>query len=157
MQKALKEIESRGFKVVDKDFRRPWGGFIVIDEKQAQKFSDTFFGGLEIDNLKISGRLSPKILIVKPKSRLSWQYHFRREEIWRVYKGTVGVIVSNTDAETEIVKLKKGDQIKVKKEQRHRIIGSNNWAVIAEIWQHTDKNKPSDENDIIRVNDDFGR
>jgi len=42
---------------------------------------------------------------VKPASRLSWQYHNRR----------------------------------------------------AEIWQHTDKNNPSDEDDIIRVQDDFGR
>jgi hypothetical protein len=29
--------------------------------------------------------------------------------------------------------------------------------VIAEIWQHTDANHPSDEDDIIRVQDDFGR
>jgi mannose-6-phosphate isomerase len=29
--------------------------------------------------------------------------------------------------------------------------------MIAEIWQHTDSNHPSDENDIVRVQDDFGR
>ena len=39
MQKTLEEIESKGFKVVDKDFERPCGGFLVIDEKQAQEFS----------------------------------------------------------------------------------------------------------------------
>ena len=35
-------------------------------------------------------------------------------------------------------------------------IGLDNYAVVAEIWQHTDK-IPSDEEDIIRVQDDFGR
>jgi mannose-6-phosphate isomerase len=29
--------------------------------------------------------------------------------------------------------------------------------VVAEIWQHTDADYPSDEEDIIRVQDDFGR
>ena len=43
MQKTLVEIESEGFKVVDKDFERPWGGFLVIDESQAQDFSNIFF------------------------------------------------------------------------------------------------------------------
>ena len=157
MQKTLEEIELKGFKVVDKDFERPWGGFLVIEEKQAQDFSNIFFSGIDVGNLKISGKLSPKILMVKSKSRLSWQYHFRREEIWRVYKGTVGVVVSDTDLEKKMTKLRTGDQIKLKKEQRHRLVGLNDWAVIAEIWQHTEKDNPSDEDDIVRINDDYGR
>ena len=157
MQKTLEEIELKGFKVVDKDFQRPWGGFLVIDESQAQDFSNSFFNGMDVDDLKISGKLSPKILMVKSKSRLSWQYHFRREEIWSVYRGTVGVVVSDTDFEKEMIQLRQGDQIKLKKEQRHRLIGLDDWAVIAEIWQHTEKDNPSDEDDIVRINDDYGR
>ena len=157
MQKTLKEIESKGFKVVDKDFERPWGGFLVIDESQAQDFSNIFFNGIDVSELKISGKLSPKILMLKPQSRLSWQYHFRREEIWKVYEGTVGVVVSDTNDEAEIIKLKERDQIKIKKEQRHRLVGLSEWAVIAEIWQHIDKNNPSDEDDIVRISDDYGR
>ena len=157
MQKTLEEIESKGFNVVDKDFERPWGGFLVIEEKQAQDFSNSFFNGMDVDDLKISGKLSPKILMVKSKSRLSWQYHFRREEIWSVYRGTVGVVVSDTDFEKEMIELRQGDQIKLKKEQRHRLIGLDDWAVIAEIWQHTEKDNPSDEDDIVRINDDYGR
>ena len=157
MEKTLEEIESKGFKVVDKDFERPWGGFLVIDESQAQNFSNSFFNGIDVSDLKISGKLSPKILMVKSKSRLSWQYHFRREEIWGVYRGTVGVVVSDTDFEKEMIQLRQGDQIKLKKEQRHRLIGLDDWAVIAEIWQHTEKDNPSDEDDIVRINDDYGR
>ena len=157
MEKTLEEIESKGFKVVDKDFERPWGGFLVIEESQAQNFSNSFFNGIDVSDLKISGKLSPKILMVKSKSRLSWQYHFRREEIWSVYRGTVGVVVSDTDFEKEMIELNQGDQIKLKKEQRHRLIGLDDWAVIAEIWQHTEKDNPSDEDDIVRINDDYGR
>ena len=157
MEKTLEEIESKGFKVVGKDFERPWGGFLVIDESQAQNFSNSFFNGIDVSDLKISGKLSPKILMVKSKSRLSWQYHFRREEIWGVYRGTVGVVVSDTDFEKEMIQLRQGDQIKLKKEQRHRLIGLDDWAVIAEIWQHTEKDNPSDEDDIVRINDDYGR
>jgi hypothetical protein len=39
---------------------------------------------------------------------------------------------------------------------RHRLIGLDDFGVVAEIWQHTDA-IPSDEEDIIRVQDDFGR
>ena len=42
------------------------GGFLVIDEEQAQEFSNKFFEGLDINTLKIGGKLSPKILIVNP-------------------------------------------------------------------------------------------
>jgi hypothetical protein len=40
---------------------------------------------------------------------------------------------------------------------RHRLIGADSWGVVAEIWQHTDHTYPSEETDIVRVQDDFGR
>ena len=151
------QIESFGFNVVSYDFERPWGGFLVIDETQAQDFSDKFFGGLDVNTLKIGGKLSPKILIVKPNARLSWQYHNRRAEIWQVYKGTAGIIRSDSDEENEMKEYKEGDQIILKQGERHRLIGLDETSVVAEIWQHIDANHPSDEYDIIRVQDDFGR
>ncbi|NBC66802.1 MAG: hypothetical protein GVY07_14240 [Bacteroidetes bacterium] len=45
----------------------------------------------------------------------------------------------------------------IEKGQRHRLIGLQNWGVVAEIWQHTDSSDPSDEEDIVRLDDDFGR
>ena len=47
-----KLIKSKGFKIISKDFERPWGGFLVIDENQAQDFSNQFFKGLECRNFK---------------------------------------------------------------------------------------------------------
>ena len=151
------EIKGLEFDIIAKDFERPWGGFLVISEKQAQKFTDKFFDGIDIENLKIGGKLSPKILIIKPNSKLSWQYHHRRAEIWKVIKGEVGVSRSFDDNQKPFKKLIIGDQIKLKKGERHRLIGLTDYAVLAEIWQHTDPNNPSDENDIVRLNDDYGR
>jgi len=150
-------ISSYGFIITSKDDQRPWGGFLVIDENQAQKFSNQFFKGINVDTLKIGGKLSPKILIVKPKARLSWQYHNRRAEIWQVYKGSTGIIRSDSDAETKMKVYNEGDKITLKQGERHRLIGLDDYAVISEIWQHTDPTHPSDEEDIIRVQDDFGR
>ena len=56
------EIKRLGFEIISKDFDRPWGGFLVISEEQAQEFADKFFDGIDIENLKIGGKLSPKIL-----------------------------------------------------------------------------------------------
>ena len=43
------EIESFGFSIISLDFERPWGGFLVIDETQAQDFSNKFFEGLDVN------------------------------------------------------------------------------------------------------------
>ena len=156
-KKIESEIIEKGFKINSKDFERPWGGFLVIDESQAQDFANTFFDGINVETLKIGGKLSPKILIVRPNSKLSWQYHHRRAEIWRVFKGKVGVSCSMSDKEKPMNILKENDQIKLEKGERHRLIGLDDFAVISEIWQHTDPDYPSDENDIVRISDDYGR
>ena len=129
----------------------------MIDETQAQEFSNKFFEGLDVNNLKIGGKLSPKILIVKSEARLSWQYHNRRAEIWQVYKGSAGIIRSDSDTENEMEVYNEGDQIILKQGERQRLIGLDDYCVMVEIWQHTDENHPSDKEDIIRVQDDFGR
>ena len=149
-----KEIESLGFNVIDYDFNRPWGGFLLIDESQSQDFINAFIAQ---ENLKIEGRLSPKILIVNPNSRLSWQFHYRRKEIWRVYKNSVGIIRSMDDNQNEMEILNQGDTIKFQTEERHRLVGLSNFGVVAEIWIHTNFKNPSDEQDIVRLQDDYSR
>ena len=156
-QQIKVHIQNLGFRFLAHDFNRPWGGFLVIDEAQAQDFANQFFSGLDVDSLRICGKLSPKILIVEPKVRLSWQYHHRRAEIWRVYRGTAGIVRSDTDEQGEVEVLNEGDQVRLQQGERHRLVGLQSRALIAEIWQHTDAENPSDEDDIVRVSDDFGR
>ena len=148
------EIESLGFNVINFDFDRPRGGFLLIDESQSQDFINTF---ISKENLEIEGRLSPKILIVNPNSRSSWQFHNRRKEIWRVYKNSVGIIRSMDNNQNEMEILKEGDIIKFQTEERHRLVGLSDIGVVAEIWIHTDFNNPSDEQDIVRLQDDYSR
>ncbi len=156
-QKVHKFIEQEGFNIVSFDDQRPWGGFFVIDESEALEFIEKFFPTLSSEDFKGFDKLSPKILVVAPGKRLSWQYHYRRAEIWKVLAGPVGVIVSTTNEESPVAELKKGDVIDLEREQRHRLVGLDSWGVMAEIWKHTDPNNPSDEDDIVRVQDDFGR
>lgn len=155
--KAAALMETLGFRIVKQDKDRPWGGFYVIDETQAKEFAQHFFPEEDFEKLKISEKLSPKILIVAPGKRLSWQYHHRRAEIWRCISGTVGVVTSLTDEAADEHTLQVGDKIKLQQGERHRLIGLQGWGLVAEIWQHTDAAHPSDEDDIVRVQDDFGR
>ncbi|MCB2407312.1 phosphoheptose isomerase [Hymenobacter lucidus] len=154
---AHAQLQQQGFRIEQIDHSRPWGGFFVIDESQAQQFADFYFDGLSIDKLRISGRLSPKLLLVAPQQRLSWQYHHRRAEIWRVVQGPVGIVRSLTDALEPVEVYAPGDTVTLQQGERHRLVGLDGWGVVAEIWQHTDAGQPSDEQDIVRVQDDFGR
>ena len=156
-QQVAETLKQQGFIIAKEDPTRPWGGFFVIDEDQAQQFADMYFNGLSIDNLRISGKLSPKVLLVAPHQRLSWQYHHRRAEIWQVVQGPVGVATSDTDEQSEVKSYQVGERIVLKQGERHRLVGLKDWGVLAEIWQHTDASNPSDEDDIVRVQDDFGR
>jgi mannose-6-phosphate isomerase len=150
-------LQKENFTVTNQDQTRPWGGFFVIDESQAKAFATKFFPHLEMDSAKITNKLSPKILVVAPNKRLSWQFHFRRAEIWKILVGVVGVKTSVTDEEGEIRKLAPGTFIQMDKGERHRLIGLESWGVVAEIWEHIDPENPSDEEDIVRLQDDFGR
>jgi mannose-6-phosphate isomerase len=154
---AAKMLADLGFDIVKQDDKRPWGGFYVIDEAQAVRFAAHFFPEENLDALKITEKLSPKILMVAPNKRLSWQYHHRRAEIWKCIGGKAAVATSDNDEEQEQTILQIGDVIKLYQGKRHRLIGLNEWGIIAEIWQHTDLDNPSDEDDIIRLQDDFGR
>ena len=150
-------LHHRKLKINKYDDSRPWGGFFVIEETESEKFGKLYFPNFSKDELNISGKLSPKILVVAPNKRLSWQFHHRRAEIWKLIGGTAAVITSETDEEKEIKHLKIGDIIQLKQGERHRLIGLDGWGIVAEIWRHTDTENPSDEEDIVRVQDDFGR
>jgi mannose-6-phosphate isomerase len=150
-------LHQQNLNIDKQDSTRPWGGFFVLDEAQAEKFIAVYFSHLTKEELTITGKLSPKILVVAPEKRLSWQYHHRRAEIWKLIGGTAGVVTSDTDEEKETTHLKIGDIIQLKQGERHRLIGLEGWGIVAEIWRHTDEANPSDEDDIVRVQDDFGR
>jgi mannose-6-phosphate isomerase len=150
-------LDEKSFRITHSDDTRPWGGFYYIDEQQADLFIKTFFPHLDPNDFEGFNKLSPKILMVAPNSRLSWQYHHRRSEIWTVIGGRSAVITSDDDEQRDQKILEVGSFISLRQGERHRLIGLDTWGIVAEIWQHTDPAKPSDEDDIVRIQDDFGR
>ena len=107
---------------------RPWGSFTVIEEGK---------------NFKV------KKVVVKPKEKLSLQFHKQRSEHWVVLKGLAKVELND-----KIFYLKPHQSIDVPVEVKHRLInpGRENLEII-EI-QNGDY---LGENDIIRIDDKYKR
>ena len=157
LQPFLTHIQEIGFNIESIDFARPWGGFFVIDPVDTKKFIHQFYPELAEELTATTLPLSPKILCVAPGQRLSWQYHHRRSELWKLIEGKAAYKKSDTDLEGDINIMELNKTLTLRQGERHRLIGINEWGIIAEIWQHTDATHPSDENDIVRLQDDFGR
>ena len=153
-----KDLENRKIKIEGEDFERPWGGFFKIDSSCLNDFLSVYFSGVEMPFDVTKLNVSPKILVVAPGKKLSWQSHERRSELWRVVKGPVGIYTSPTDIQPEEMKVyNDGETVEMELGTRHRLAGMDDWGIIAEIWIHKFPDNPSDENDIRRIDDDFGR
>lgn len=153
------EIEQAGYSIVELNTEKPWGGYLRIDNIQADAFMEEFFPGVSSEDARLGMdiELSPKILIVSPGQRLSWQYHHRRAERWIfLTKGSYNK--SKTDEEGQPVLVEAGHVVQFETGERHRLNGVPDiYGLVAEIWQHTDPNNPSDEDDIVRLADDYSR
>ncbi len=157
MSGARASLASAGLTVVGEDLTRPWGGFLLISQSKVREFIRVYFPDAGLQEAHGQLALSPKLLLVAPGRRLSWQYHRRRSEIWRIIEGPVGISRSLDDEETPMRCCDAGEVLRLELGERHRLIGLQKWGVIAEIWQHTDAASPSDEHDIVRVTDDYQR
>jgi mannose-6-phosphate isomerase len=156
-QQAARILLSKQFRLIDLDITRPWGFFLSVDEAQAAEFIQEFYEEVELKDLDTNLALRPKFLGIAPGQRLSWQYHHRRSEVWRTLAGSYDLVTSPTDAEDTRQTVQEDEVVSMPQGMRHRGVGLDGWALVAEIWQHTDPANPSDEDDIVRVQDDFGR
>jgi mannose-6-phosphate isomerase-like protein (cupin superfamily) len=108
--------------------RRPWGTFTVLDEGKDYKV---------------------KRIEVLPGKRLSYQKHSKRVEHWVVVQGAATVTLNDR----EII-LATGETIDIPIGVAHRVRNSNNEALILiEVQRGTYLG----EDDIVRLQDDFGR
>ncbi|HEY9399305.1 MAG TPA: phosphomannose isomerase type II C-terminal cupin domain [Nitrososphaeraceae archaeon] len=92
-------------------------------------------------------RCTVKLLYIKPGSRLSLQYHTKRKEFWKIVKGAATVEVQNKQSS-----LSEGDNIIIPSGAKHRIQASNSGCIVLEIAYGN-----FDENDIVRIEDDYDR
>lgn len=157
-QKIQEQLTAQGFTIVETDFGRPWGGFFKIDSQQAPAFITQYFEGFALPDWARALQMDPKILMVKPNTRLSWQYHDRRGEVWRVVQGPVGIMTSSDDTQPNAPVLHQtGEIVEIPQGTRHRLVGLTDWGIVAEIWVSTDPSHPTDETDNHRLQDDYGR
>lgn len=150
-------LTAKRFVISGSSSNKPWGFELKIQESQAPKFLEAFFG----KDSQLKGILfhpvGPKILVIEEFKRLSWHVHERKDAYLRVLRGKVDVYVSWLDAESQPTTAIAGELISIPPLLRHRLGSKDGWAVIAEISRDVDPDHPSDDLDERRIADDFGR
>lgn len=92
-----------------------------------------------------------KTIHVKPRQRLSLQYHHHRSECWILVEGdAIATLRDEKGTDTEYI-LKKGEMFTIGKGDVHRL-SSKKGGVVVEIAYGK-----FDEEDIVRLHDDHGR
>ncbi|MEI7709189.1 MAG: phosphomannose isomerase type II C-terminal cupin domain [bacterium] len=88
-----------------------------------------------------------KILSVNPNTSLSLQYHNNRNEFWRIISGHPLLTIGEKK-----ISAKSGDEFMIPKKELHRIEATDDAVQILEISFGN-----FDEEDIVRVEDKYGR
>ncbi|WP_428739667.1 mannose-1-phosphate guanylyltransferase/mannose-6-phosphate isomerase [Sulfurimonas sp.] len=107
---------------------RPWGTYTVLEDSVGYKI---------------------KRIEVKPGKRLSLQKHFHRNEHWIVVSGTATVTVGDTKQY-----IRPNESTYIKMGELHRLENEGKIPVVlieAQVGEYTD------EDDIVRIDDDFKR
>lgn len=156
LDEVYRLVAQHGFTITADEPDRIYGASVMLSEDDIETFVSLYFPDFKLPQGK-RHKMSPKYLLVDAHQRLSWQYHNRRQELWSVIKGPVGVAVNQADEEVEPHVLGVGEGIRIAQGMRHRLIGLAQTGVITEIWTHTDPAHPSDEADIVRLQDDYHR
>lgn len=157
------KITDLGYTIVEEDLTKPWGAYYRMADGEAERFINEFFPDLTLNEAKM-GRtdvdLSPKFLLVAPGHRLSWQYHGRRAERWRFLMDGMYYRSHGDKVPKTVIVAKSGTVVQFDAGERHRLCANKNqklYTLVAEIWQHTNSKKASDESDIVRLQDDYKR
>ncbi len=107
---------------------RPWGSYTVLEDAPDHKV---------------------KRIEVLPGKRLSYQKHTKRSEHWFVVQGSGLVTLDGTD-----VPVQAGVAIDIPLGAAHRIANAGEELLVFIEVQHGES---FDEDDIVRLEDDFGR
>ncbi len=109
--------------------QRPWGSFTVLDEDEDYKI---------------------KRIEVFPTKRLSYQKHAHRSEHWFVVRGIAKVTLNGKE-----FLVKKGEDVNVPVGTAHRVENPDAEELL--IFIETQTGDYFGEDDIVRLEDDFGR
>jgi mannose-6-phosphate isomerase-like protein (cupin superfamily) len=90
-----------------------------------------------------------KKIVIKPGESPSYQYHFKRSEVWVLVKGTGKVKIDD-----EVHYYKEGDIVVIPKEAKHQMTNIGECDLIFIEVQLGDY---FGEDDIVRLEDKYGR
>ena len=154
--RALAEARGFGLEVREVDSSRPWGGFIRFERASLEAFLKAYWRDTPVRHTHLD--LDAKLLLVAPGRRLSLQSHARRAEMWRVLEGPVLLTLGDDPEHVADSWRKPTEVIEIPCGQVHRLAAPpESWGLVAEFWQHTDPDNASDEDDVVRYHDDYGR
>lgn len=103
----------------------------------------------EFENLLEEDYCKVKKIIIKPGQAPSYQYHYKRSEVWTIVQGE-GQLKMNGEIST----VKKGDVVNVPVECKHQIKNTGTEDLIFVEVQLGDY---FGEDDIVRIEDNYGR
>lgn len=107
---------------------RPWGHYVVLEERETHKL---------------------KRIVVYPGGKLSYQMHYKRNEVWTVTSGCGSVVVDDI-----VQYIGPGSVVQIPAGRKHRVLneGTENLEFI-EVQTGT----YFGEDDIVRFSDEYGR
>ena len=119
-----------------------------LSKENSESKCETPWGAWEV--LDDSPHFKVKKITVKPKHRLSYQKHSKREEFWYVVEGIAEVTLDD-----KLHQLRAGESIHIPIAAAHRVkcISEDTNLVLIEIQ----RGSYFGEDDIVRLSDDYGR
>jgi len=90
-----------------------------------------------------------KKIVVKPGESPSYQYHFKRSEIWVIVKGTAEIRIDDVVTTYSV-----GDVVRIPKEAKHQVFNGGNADVV---FVEIQLGEYFGEDDIVRLEDKYGR
>jgi len=90
-----------------------------------------------------------KKIVVKPGEAPSYQYHFKRSEVWVIVKGTAQVKLDD-----EVQHYKVGDIIFIPKKSKHQVKNIGEGELV---FVEVQLGEYFGEDDIVRLEDNYGR
>lgn len=103
----------------------------------------------EFENLLDSDICKVKKIIIKPGHSPSYQYHFKRSEVWTIVQGSGELKLNDS-----IISVKKGNTYHIEKEEKHQI---KNTGTEDLIFIEIQLGEYFGEDDIVRIEDNYGR
>ena len=107
---------------------RPWGTYYVLADEPNYKL---------------------KRIVVNPGQKLSYQYHYKRQEYWTIIEGNATVILDEKE-----IALGYGESIFIPQGSKHRIMNLTDQPVV---FIEVQTGTYFGEDDIVRLDDEYDR